>query len=322
MKSFSSSLKSAGPLLLPAVLLLFAAAWFGWTGWKTAQADAMISTAASARAAVAAEIGDAIAAATERLETTRVRIALGTALQREDMESARELVAKGWDGVEAVEWHDAGLDAAYADPKSFGFGKIGLLEDALQHVTAASAVTCCSGGPKLGVAAPVIADGRVVKLVYVRLPIDLVTAPVREVSLPAGYIALRQGQHNVVASGDEALAGSAEHGAAKVPGSRLRVVATAPMPAGALGATGNYGVAGLCVLAAIGLLLAPRLRARRAAPVAADGVGEARERHSQPASARSAAGPACRRCQLSSRARAASSSVGTGGCRRRRCRPR
>ena len=275
MKSLSASLKSTGPLLVPAVLLLLAAVWFGWSGWQAAQADRLVGTAASARAAVATEIGDTIAEATARLEATRVRIALGTALQRDDLESARELVTKGWEGVEALEWHEAGLDAAYADPKAFGFGKIGLLEDALQHNAAEAAVIHDGGGPKLGVAAPVIADGRVVKLVYVRLPIDLVTAPVREVSLPAGYIALRQGQHNVVASGDEALAGSAEHGAAKVPGSRLRVVATAPMPAGALGATGNYGVAGLCVLAAIGLLLAPRLRARRAAPVAADGVGEA-----------------------------------------------
>ena len=275
MKSLSASLKSTGPLLVPAVLLLLAAVWFGWSGWQAAQADRLVGTAASARAAVATEIGDTIAEATARLEATRVRIALGTALQRDDLESARELVTKGWEGVEALEWHEAGLDAAYADPKAFGFGKIGLLEDALQHNAAEAAVIHDGGGPKLGVAAPVIADGRVVKLVYVRLPIDLVTAPVREVSLPAGYIALRQGQHNVVASGDEALAGSAEHGAAKVPGSRLRVVATAPMPAGALGATGNYGVAGLCVLAAIGLLLAPRLRARRAAPVAADGAGEA-----------------------------------------------
>ena len=133
MKSLPSSLKSAGPLLLPAVLLLLAAAWFGWTGWQASRSERLVGVAASARAAVAAEIGEAIAEATGRLEATRVRIALGTALQREDMESAHDLVTQGWEGVEAVEWHDAGLDAAYADAKKFGYGKIGLLEQALQH---------------------------------------------------------------------------------------------------------------------------------------------------------------------------------------------
>src|SRR5688572_7118193 len=154
-----TSLKAAGTRLLPAVLLLLAAAWFAWAGWKAAQAEALAGEAASARAAVAAEIGDAVEQAKAKLEATRVRIALGTALQREDMDSARDLVTSGWDGVEKVEWHAPGLDEAYAQPAKFGFGKIGLLEQALQKNSAEAAIVRDARGPKLAIAAPVVSDG-------------------------------------------------------------------------------------------------------------------------------------------------------------------
>src|ERR671912_1100735 len=113
MKSSAlASLKSSGPLLVPALVLLLLAGWFGWTGWQASRSDAFVGEAASARAAVATEIADRIEGAKQRLEATRVRIALGTALQRDDLDAARAIVVQGWDGVEAVEWPAAGLDGA------------------------------------------------------------------------------------------------------------------------------------------------------------------------------------------------------------------
>src|SRR5688572_14138254 len=100
MNSSGFSLKSTGALIVPAVLLLAAAVWFGWTGWTVSRSESLSGEAASARAAVAAEVGEAIEAARSRLEATRVRIALGTALQREDMDAARDIITSGWEGVE------------------------------------------------------------------------------------------------------------------------------------------------------------------------------------------------------------------------------
>ncbi len=278
MKSSAiASLKSAGILLVPAALLLLGAAWFGWMGWKSSQAESLAVDAARIRADVAAQLGDAVADATERLEATRVRIALGTALQRGDTDAARDLVAKGWDGVEQVEWHEPDLDAAYAGAEKFGYGKLGLLELALQRNSAEAAVVKDAGAAKLGVAAPVVADGRVLTLVYVRLPLEKLTAPLGAVSLPGGYIALRQGQHTVLALGDETLAGSAEQGAVKIGGTPLRVVATSPLAPSGLSAMLNFLIAAALVAAALLVLALPRLRGlRRVAPgevVAAKGDG-------------------------------------------------
>jgi phosphomannomutase / phosphoglucomutase len=274
MKSSAlASLKSTGVLLLPALALLLAAGWFGWMGWKTAQADTLAADAARARADVAAQIGETLREATTRLEATRVRIALGTALQREDLTAARDLVTQGWENVETVEWHAPDLEVAYADGAKFGYGKLGLLERALQGNAAVATVIRDAGGPKLGLAAPVIADGRVLTLVYLRLPVETVTGPVRGVSLPGGYLALRQGQHTLVSVGDESLAGSAEQGSVKIDAAPMRVVATSPAAPGGLGAMAYYGLAAGCVLAAVLVALLPRVRFRRAgaeaAPVAA-----------------------------------------------------
>jgi phosphomannomutase/phosphoglucomutase len=272
MKPTAFSMKSPGALMVPAALLLAAAVWFGWTGWTVSASTTRANEAASVRTAVAAEVGDAIEAARARLEATRVRIALGTALQREDLTAARDIVTSGWTGVETVEWHDASLDAAYADPQAFGFGKLGLLEQAMQKNTAEAAVVLDGGAPKLGLAAPVVVDGRVLSLVYVRLPVDVVTAPVAGASLPSGYVALRQGQHTVLATGDTTLERSAEQGAVKVGSTPMRVVAASPMVAGGGSAAMSYGLAAACVLAALFVLALPRLRSKGAAPAAVPGA--------------------------------------------------
>ena len=177
------SLKSVKPNVLLAVLAVLAAAWFAWQANQASSIEALVAEAASVRADVASKIGEQHQAAVARLDATRARIALATALKRGETQAASDLVAKDWAGVEAVEWHEPGLDAAYADPPAFGYGKLGILELAVQRNATQAGVIKDAGGPRFGLAAPVLDDGRVLSMVYVRLPLETLTAPLQSAAL-------------------------------------------------------------------------------------------------------------------------------------------
>ena len=260
--SGNNALKSIKPAWLLAALALLAAAWFAWAGVQDLGATRLQSQVDAARADAGTGVVNRLQAAVSQLEDRRDRLALSTALQREDMESAEGVIKGGWAEVEAVEWHDPGLDAPYADPKAFGYGKLGVLELALQDNTTRAAVVMDAGGPRLALAAPVLADGRVLSVVYVRLPLATVTGPLESAEMSDGaYLALRQGRHSVFERGNTELANGAEFGAVPVAGTRMRVVAAAP--AGSGGMLTNFLLAGLGLLVAAGLLLQPRLKLRR-----------------------------------------------------------
>jgi phosphomannomutase / phosphoglucomutase len=257
------ALKSAKPLQLGAVLALAAAGWFGWQAWQSSKAEALASDVGQVRSDVARQVEDLAQAAIERLEATRTRIALTTALKRNEMETAEAVVTEGWEAIEAVEWHQPGLKDAYADADKFGYGKLGILEAALRENSTQAAVIRDGGGARFGLAAPVLEEGRVVTLVYVRLPLETVTAPVAAASLPGGFLALRQGRYTVVKNGDDALAGVAEVDAISVDGTALRVVAAVPLNDVGFGTVTNALLAVLSLLVALGLFAMPRLRGLR-----------------------------------------------------------
>jgi phosphomannomutase / phosphoglucomutase len=257
------SLKSIKPNVILAIVALLVAATFGWQASHDSSIEALAAESAQARADVALKVGDQLQAAVTRLDATRTRIALATALKRGETQAAHDLVAKDWAGVEAVEWYEPGLDAAYANPTAFGYGKLGILELALQRNATQAAVIKDAGGPRLGLAAPVLEDGKVLSLVYVRLPLDTLAAPLQSAAVDGGYLALRQGQQSVVETGDVELAKMAEVGAVAIAGTSLRVVAAAPAGNGGLGAGVNYLLAALAALVALGLFLLPRIKGLR-----------------------------------------------------------
>ena len=269
------SLPKAGALPLAAGLLLLAAGWFGWQGWQASSAESKTLEMDQVRAASALTVRSAVDAAVERLEGSRSRIALVTALKRGEDQAARDVILEGWQGVETLEWHAPDLDVAYADPAAFGFGKLGVLERALQENAARAAIVKDGGGARLAVAAPVLDDGRVMTLAYVRLPLDVVTTPLSQANVDGGYLAIRQGRHTVFETGDIALAAAAEVGAIPVQGTALRVVAAAPVVELGLGAFAYYLLATLSVLVAVVLLLMPRLKGLRLERKPAGGAAEA-----------------------------------------------
>ncbi|GAB2500609.1 phosphomannomutase/phosphoglucomutase [Arenimonas alkanexedens] len=257
------SLPKAGLLPLAAGLLFLIAFWFVWQGWQASAAESMSYEMDQVRASSALQVRSAVVSAIDRLETSRSRIALVTALKRDEDQAARDVVLEGWQGVEAVEWYLPALDEAYADPAAFGFGKLGVLEQALQQNAARAAIVKDAGGARLAVAAPVLDDGRVLTLVYVRLPLETVTAPLSAAAVDGGYLAIRQGRHTIFETGDTALATAAEVGAIRVDDTALRVVAAAPLVESGLGAAAYYLLALLSVLVAVVLAMMPRLKGLR-----------------------------------------------------------
>ncbi len=256
-------LRTGSLYLLLGIVALLGAIWFGWQGWQAGATEDLGLEVDRARIDVAAKVGEQAGQAVEQLETARSRIALATALKRKDDQAARDVIAQGLAGAQAIEWHQPGLNEAYADAAAFGYGKLGVLEMALQQNSAQIAVVRDDGGPRLGLAAPVVENGRVLTLVYVRLPVEALTAPVQATVLPGGYLALRQGRHTITQVGDESLATMAEPGAIKVPGTGLRVVAAAPAVDAGVGRMANYLFAVLCLAVGVGLVAMPHLKGLR-----------------------------------------------------------
>ncbi len=249
--------------MLAGIVVLLGAAWFGWQGWQSGAGEDLGLEVERARLDVAGKVGEQAHQAVEQLESARSRIALATALKRKDDAAARDVVAQALPGAEAIEWHEPGLNDAYANAEAFGYGKLGVLEMALQQNSTQAAVVRDGGGPRLALAAPVVDDGRVLTLVYVRLPVETVTAPVQSAAVPGGYLALRQGRHTISQVGDTGLAGMAEPGAVKIPGTGLRVVATVPAVDTGLGMVSYYLFAALCLVVGAALLAMPYLKGLR-----------------------------------------------------------
>ena len=256
-------LRNGSLFMLLGIVALLGAAWFGWQGRQSGATEDLGLELDRARADVAGKVGEQAQKAVDQLESARSRIALATALKRREDQAARDVIAQALPGAEAIEWHEPGLNGPYANAAEFGYGKLGVLEMALQQNSAQAAVVRDGGGPRLALAAPVLDGGRVLTLVYVRLPVEALTAPVQAATLPGGYLALRQGRHTITQVGDASLAGMAEPGAIKIPDTGLRVVATVPAVDAGMGWLSNYLFAALCLVVGLALLAMPHLKGLR-----------------------------------------------------------
>jgi phosphomannomutase/phosphoglucomutase len=261
---------AAHGLPLAGVLLLLIAAWLVWQGFKVQAANRLTEATDAARTALAQKLEPGLKDALDRMDAIRERAALAVALQRGDMAGAQALVTQGWTALGKVEFVAPDLTQAYADPQKFGYGRLAVLEQSLSDGRAALMVVK-DGAPGIGLAAPVIADGEVLTLLYVGLPLGPLTGPVVGSAPPGAYVALRQRNYTVAADGvTEGLEANAESHAVPVAGTPLRVVAAAPpAPSGLFGKKGfgEFGAAAALVLVGLGLMLWPRLRPRPSATV-------------------------------------------------------
>ena len=264
------------PLL--AVLLVLLAVWFGWSGvrqWRQAAVGAELE---HSRDQVVAGLQTALTGQLGKLGKVLKTERVASALASGNAQGAAVAIREGWPGVEDVQILTADLDAAYADPKAFGYSRLALLEAAIADDTPVGRVVRDAGGQRLGLAAAVELGPQGAAVVYVRQPLLRLTGIFDQVAVPgAGYLALRQGNHNVIEQGSRGLSGGAEALARPIGTSGLRLSAAVPDiepgPLG-LGAISSAIVAVLLLLIAVLLVLGkgkvPLPRRRGAADSGAD----------------------------------------------------
>ncbi len=275
-------LKSFKPRLLrqfAAALLILAGVWIAWGGWQLHAANRLGENTDTARRQVANQLRPTLKMLLDRGDGLKNNVALISAIHRNDLVAAKQIITQALPGTEAVQLLPADLAEAYADPVSFGYGKLGVLERALQEGRAELAVIKDAGKPRLALAVPVTEQGQVLTLAYVRQPLAPVLAKVKDAAPAGAYLALRQGGYNVAESGTKgALQFEAEHDAEALGDTPLRVVAAAPAVAAGLfdlQGLGEFAVAVLLGLLGAVAALWPRLRSRTvAAPVVAAAAGE------------------------------------------------
>jgi len=264
------------PLL--AVLLVLLAIWFGWSGVRQWRQAAVGDALEQSRDRVVEGLQTALTGQLGKLGKVLKTERVATALASGNAPGAAVAIREGWPGVEDVQILTADLDAAYADPKAFGYSRLALLEAAIADDKPVGRVVRDAGGQRLGLAAAVELGPQGAAVVYVRQPLLRLTGIFDQVAVPGdGYLALRQGSHNVVEQGSRGLSGGAEALARPIGRSGLRLSAAVPDiepgPLG-LGAISSAIVAVLLLLIAVLLVLGkgkvPLPRRRGAADSGAD----------------------------------------------------
>ena len=264
------------PLL--AVLLVLLAIWFGWSGVRQWRQAAVGDALEQSRDRVVEGLQTALTGQLGKLAKVLKTERVATALASGNAQGAAVAIREGWPGVEDVQILTADLDAAYADPKAFGYSRLALLEAAIADDKPVGRVVRDAGGQRLGLAAAVELGPQGAAVVYVRQPLLRLTGIFDQIAVPGdGYLALRQGSHNVVEQGSRGLSGGAEALARPIGRSGLRLSAAVPDiepgPLG-LGAISSAIVAVLLLLIAVLLVLGkgkvPLPRRRGAADSGAD----------------------------------------------------
>lgn len=219
--------KRTGPLVVVALVLL--AAWFGWSAVRQWQQASVGTELEQSRDQIVGGVQTALSGQLDQLRKLVKSERVATALRNGDGEATAVAIREGWPGTEEVQVVPASLDAAYADPKAFGYSRLALLEAANAQNEVVARVVRDAGGQRLGLAVPVVLGTQGPALVYVRQPLLRLTATFDQVRVPgAGYVALRQGGHNVIEQGNAGLADGAEALARPIGKSGLRLAAAVP----------------------------------------------------------------------------------------------
>jgi phosphomannomutase/phosphoglucomutase len=245
--------------LFPALagLALLVALWFAWSGWQVHSANSVKAAADAASKQVADAAAKPMAELLAKVRALGSRPDLAAAIEAGSNDAARAIVMGAVPGSEAADVYPPGFAQAYTDLAAFGYGKLGLLERAAAGGRPVLAVIKDGGGPRIGVATPVVDGARVVGMVYLRQPVAAVLKAAENAAPAGSYLAVRQGGFTVLDSGDkDTLQNRPESAQQPIAGTNLRVVAMAPdVEAGAFGAKGlgEFGIAAVLLLAAAGL---------------------------------------------------------------------
>jgi phosphomannomutase / phosphoglucomutase len=238
-------------------LLLLLALWMAWKGFQIMREQGLQDSVDVKRSQVAQQVNPIISKAVEQLEAARERATLIAALKNNDKANAQKIVAEGWPEAQQIEFYAPDLKLAYQDPAAFGFGKLSVIENALEKKASYLAVAAEKGTPGISMAAPVMDEtGHVIQVVFLRLPIKALTETITGTNTPGGtYLSLRQGRYDVAEVGNlENLRNKPDVSAMAVPNSDLKVIAVAPdapLGIGEMKGKAEFGVMLLFILGAL-----------------------------------------------------------------------
>jgi phosphomannomutase/phosphoglucomutase len=250
------SLKPKGVHSVVAAAFLLVAFWQAWNGWQILAAHRLEAATGSARARVAEQLEPVLASRLTQAKNLAKNLELINAVATADLATAGDIARKSLPGADAVEFYAPDLAVGYVDPGKFGYGKLGLLERAIQDRRPSLAILK-DGQARLGLVVPVYDGDRLLNLVYARF----VLTPVRNAAnggAPEGaYLAIRQGNYTLVEFGDkEQLQFHNDPAPAQIQGTPIMVVAMAPTPEPGLFGLGGWGEFGIALLWAAAAWLA------------------------------------------------------------------
>jgi len=259
-----NALKAGGWRPLVAVLCAVLALWLVWKGYNVYSDQRLTETVEVKRAQIVQLVNPVVKRAIDKLNLARERNTVIAAVKRGDIAAARTIVSEGWADVEQVDFYPPDLKAAYTDPQAFGFGKLAVLETALDKKSTYLAIAMDNGGPRIALAAPVNDEqGQLLSVAYVRLPIKDLVAPITNAAPSGAYVSLRQGRFNVAEDGDgEALRTAIDVGAVEVAGTPLKIIAVAPdapLGLGGLKGMGEFIFGLVFLVAGLVVFLLPKL---------------------------------------------------------------
>ncbi|WP_045728903.1 phosphomannomutase/phosphoglucomutase [Xanthomonas sp. GPE 39] len=219
-------LSKGAPLLT--VLLFLLAGWFGWSAVRQLRAEQVSVALERARDASVTRATQALLGASKRLSECLQQPAVQKALASGDAAAVVQALRGDWKQVQDAQLLPVDLESSYADAPRFGYGRLALLEKAVLTGKVVTAVVHDGGGAKFGLAAPVSLGNRP-SVIYLSLPLGLLTDPVAQVTVPdSGYLALRQGSYDVIAAGNSALSNHADALSRPLGDTGLRMVAALP----------------------------------------------------------------------------------------------
>lgn len=267
-----NALKAGGWRPLVTVLCVLLGLWMFWKAYSVFSDQRLTETVEVKRAQLVQAVNPVVKRAIDKLNVTRERNTLVAALKKGDIAAARIIVSEGWPEAEQVDFYPPDLKAAYIDPQAFGFGKLAVLETALDKKATYLAIAKDNGSPRIAVAATVNDEqGQILQLVYVRIPTKDLIAPIVGAAPPGAYVSLRQGRFDVAEDGDlENLRTAIDVGAVEIDGTPLKIIAIAPDAPAGLGGMKGVGevIAGLLlfVVGIVVLMLPKFLKSKK--PVA------------------------------------------------------
>ena len=123
------------------------------------------------------------------------------------------------------------LDAAFADPGNFGYGRIAVLDATLRDGVTRVSVARVTGKPMILIAGAVKQGDEVKSLVMVALPTDNLASPITDAGPGSGYISLDFHGYNVASTGNPDVSLLGKTSSLKLLDNGFMVKISSPQPA-------------------------------------------------------------------------------------------